>query len=93
MNIYEKIVTQPRKKQGNLSRLEAPLKKGSVKTHRCQGYGAKAAKKVKKGSLKDKRAKKITKVSKKTRAKWLKLRPKGCSKCRRKPGCTPSCWK
>lgn len=23
----------------------------------------------------------------------LKLRPKGCSKCRWKPGCTPSCWR
>ncbi len=20
-------------------------------------------------------------------------RPEGCSKCRRKPGCSPSCWK
>lgn len=23
----------------------------------------------------------------------LQLRPKGCSKCRRQPGCSPSCWK
>jgi hypothetical protein len=22
----------------------------------------------------------------------LKLKPAGCSKCRNKPGCTPSCW-
>jgi hypothetical protein len=23
----------------------------------------------------------------------LQLRPHGCSKCRRRPGCTPSCWR
>ena len=28
-----------------------------------------------------------------TWAKRLALRPKGCSKCRWKPGCTPSCFK
>ena len=26
-------------------------------------------------------------------AERLKMRPSGCSKCRRKPGCTPSCFK
>jgi len=37
---------------------------------------------------------KVTKVMVNiTRKKGLKLRPTGCSKCRGKPGCTPSCWK
>ena len=31
-------------------------------------------------------------VAKLTAAQRLKLRPEGCGKCRRKPGCSPSCF-
>ena len=43
-------------------------------------------------AMKAAKAMKSAKVVKKC-ARWMRDRPFGCSKCRRIPGCTPSCWR
>ena len=46
------------------------------------------------GKKKKAQAKEMAKKKKKNEKpkSWLKMRPQGCSKCRKVPGCTLSCW-
>jgi histone H1/5 len=69
-----------------------PGAKGKKNSTAAKGKAAKkeckAPAPVAKGNLKIEKKKPLP-----SDAARLKMRPAGCSKCRRKPGCTPSCFK
>ena len=69
-------------------------KKNTKEKGKGKGKGkAKAKENVKRLAMKKKKTKKVMKAVVKKPAKYLKLFPHGCSKCRNMTGCTPSCWK
>ena len=65
-------------------------KKNTKEKGKGKGKGKGKAKRL---AMKKKKTKKVMKAVKKKPAKYLKLFPHGCCKCRNVKGCTPSCWK
>ena len=91
LQLREKMEDKTQGKQTGMKRPGSRIlmKKPAAKTSSCQNK-----KPVAKAILKKPAASpKINDVKYEKPPKALKMYPQGCSKCRYKPGCTPSCFK